>query len=290
MTVLLPGGIELPIDLPAGGLDFTLVLVAVIVGLVLLFLIFLFTRKPAAPGASGGATRGYYRPGEAPAKPASTPAPAPQPVAAAPTTTATGEAREAPIPDVLAFPSEAGEKTLPELPTEVAEKPPEPRWVDVVEGCEVDIFSPFKLFGSNAAGQQFLASGERVTSAAVKAYKQGNPRGLVFEIQEDAGGVPSGNVLATETVGAENISSNLLGTWVNTTFECPVKRGEKYWLVLRQKDWSGDGSNRIEIKGVYRDEYKNGICAETTDAAKTWSKRSYYDTAFKVGLQKKEYG
>ena len=115
-------------------------------------------------------------------------------------------------------------------------------------------------------------------------YKTGSPNALTIEIQGvDISGYPDGNILASTTIEAADITSNGAGAEAQAIFSTPatVISGTDYAIVIHQV--GGDGSNSYDHYGKNTtNPYTNGVAQYSTNSGGSWIINTNNDLYFKT--------
>jgi len=142
-------------------------------------------------------------------------------------------------------------------------------------------------YGDNIYAQTFKAgvSGELV-SVHLWVRKLLSPNNLIIEVEGVSAGLPDNNVLASEEIDASVVSTDGAGAELTITFSSPatLTSGTDYAIVMRQKDYGGDSSNRYSIYGDQGNNYyTNGGAYFSANRGTNWfSSGSGYDYWFET--------
>ncbi len=141
------------------------------------------------------------------------------------------------------------------------------------------------IYGNRWIGQTFKAGMDgNLAEVRLWMYKTGNPNDLIVEIQGvDGFGNPNGVTLASTTVLASSVTTDVNGAEIIATFSTPtsVSSGTNYAIVVHTT--GGDSSNCYDHYGKnVTNPYSNGLACYSADGGSNWTQKTNNDLYFKT--------
>jgi hypothetical protein len=159
---------------------------------------------------------------------------------------------------------------------------------DVIENGDGDALITQAVGGTNRAigqssvtedrAQQFTALSASISKAALSLRTSGTPTDdLSIELQTDAAGIPSGTVLASDSIPA----ASLTAAYVNYTFDLPSQLtiGGLYWIVVGRTG-ALDGTNFYQWDSTGTSVYAGGLSGLLSSGS--WTTSATIDLVFIV--------